>query len=165
MSTRYVWGRYDYALDLERTINAPSSLGEMTVEAMDVYLSSQIAVGTGNTVELLNPSVDSHPWGIRNVQVSAGQYFYVEVHDGYRTRIPSSGIYYAANGCTLNFDDRGTKWYLRLTRGQLQLYIYYTRGTKVGTISNASSSTYPPRDNCVLSYRYWPLRSPRSSPR
>ena len=32
-------------------------------------------------------------------------------------------------------------------------------------LSNASQNAYPPRDNCVLSYRYWPLRSPRSSPR
>ena len=39
------------------------------------------------------------------------------------------------------------------------------KGSASGNVSNAASSTYPPRDNCVLSYRYWPLRSPRSSPR
>ena len=39
------------------------------------------------------------------------------------------------------------------------------KGAANGTVSNAAQDTYPPRDNRVLSYRYWPLRSPRSSPR
>ena len=39
------------------------------------------------------------------------------------------------------------------------------KGAANGTVSNAAQGTYPPRDNCVLSYIYWPLRSPRSSPR
>lgn len=100
-------------------------------------------------------------WGVSNSSNNSfSRLYYANVHS--TDDMTLSDTYNSSSGEGENY---------RIDSGPLSTpsgnaYIYdIGKGTANGTVSNAAQGTYPPRDNCVLSYRYWPLRSPRSSPR
>lgn len=175
MSTRFVWNKSEVSVSYEKNgyVNSfsPDVHGNIKIKIAN---SSDLLVPvfSGNNAStssfrMPNPSSEkafqvAAPSG--RVSVPANAYWTVVAANSNSDTV--STLYQAGTSRTYIRTDFVRDWELQL--GQNQNYNVIARrapGAFVATLSNAASSTYPPRDNCVLSYIYWPLRSQRSSPR
>ena len=167
MSNRYVWQRFNYSTERqqgEQTIRV--NLGRVqiayiyiTENASNVSPPASASSWPANA-ELTDYDEVLKVYSVIDDTIPHANYFSLST-DEYG---PDStyGVYYTRYNIEANLNEN----YIVFGQPYPTKVVYQAiKGEASGATSNASQSTYPPRDNCVLSYRYWPLRSPRSSPR
>lgn len=152
MSNRYVWEQSAITPHSGETYSGIANLGNPNVgtyKPLIVRFSNRIAPSGNSTEITLTGTINTERlYETYNVRISAGYYFYAYTTDGYR--FPSAGVCYVASNALLSVRTGGNQFYL--DGGSIRELDQYAKGTLVGTVSNASSSTYP-QDG--VSGNYW----------
>lgn len=151
MSLRYVWNYRSATPHESGTISAvdflftfPRSSGTeiISYSGDDSWLTND---SSGN-ITIANPTKE-----ICDPMSGYGGYdgfvYWFEVGSN---RAPSTGVFRSHGGDWMSFGDGDYPnneydgWYAQITRGSVSIYDKWTMGSDVSSISNASSSTYPP---------------------
>ena len=143
MSTRYVWGKYNYELINAGTITSTDVILSWDEDntSPTIYYSKEaeksgnqiVLAGTIKNEKITKAGPDEYP-----SDFSGSGYAYITL---YGNKYPEQGLYYG----TLLFRRYGVGPWVSLspTRYTLTHYSGYGKTSKIGTVSNASSSTYP----------------------
>lgn len=86
-----------------------------------------------------------------NQNIDAGDYFYVTIDS---EKAPTEGVYYAETSIALRHPS-GTD-HVDILSGTVEIQLRYNKGSVIDTVSNASASTYPPRNYSLKFARIWP---------
>ena len=159
MSTRHVWDKYSLALEQQDALPYPSSWEVYNIDpssSMYIYRALAYTIENGQ-IKLVNPQSEAAYWSAmmddRNEYYFNGNtYFYIANEDGgYRNPI-SGGVYYGASPrfvLSMKYNSAHEMRNFMTNDGQGRSI--YSGGVgqgdeHLGTVSNASSSTYPPCD-------------------
>lgn len=165
MSTRHVWDKYSLALEQQDALPYPSSWEVYNIDpssSMYIYRALAYTIENGQ-IKLVNPQSEAAYWSAmmddRNEYYFNGNtYFYIANEDGgYRNPI-SGGVYYGASPrfvLSMKYNSAHEMRNFMTNDGQGRSI--YSGGVgqgdeHLGTVSNASSSTYP-QDG--VSGNYW----------
>lgn len=152
MSTRYVWEKSNYELINAGTITSTDVILSWDEDntSPTIYYSKKaeksgnqiVLAGTIKNEKITKAGPDEYP-----SDFSGSGYAYITL---YGNKYPEQGLYYG----TLLFRRYGVGPWVSLspTRYTLTHYSGYGKTSKIGTVSNASSSTYP-QDG--VSGNYW----------
>lgn len=151
MSNRYVWGKYTYEIAKETESGGFLFSARAYSTNPTCYYSASLQV-SGNSIALAGDA-SSVNWSTVTTTGSSGQliantptYFYVE-REG--TRYPTTGLYFASPTLTYVseiYSYSGVSYFNFYVKSgtTLQLCSGPVQGSTVGSVSNASPSTYPP---------------------
>ena len=161
MSTRYVWSKNDYSITKGNTYTYNNSVytANNPSVVINLYSSSTLAINSSGT-NLGIPIAEKTGLYVSDGTVISNQkvYFYFTV--GSR-RYPTKGVYFAApRGAIHKWTYSQSTFIGPATATTWQEVTGASKGSPVGTVSNAASSTYPPRDYASKSARMWPYSAP-----
>ena len=164
MSDRYVWERYNFTADLQQAEQTSSVWVQASTGDAYIYTTKDIgnlSLPSSVTSWPANPQMNNYEerlWinsGMDDT-ISNGNYFALAGNN----RGPDStyGVYYTSRNISAKVMSTSASQ-VRVQFGVPYPYkmVYQPiKGSSAGEISNASSSTYPPRNYSLKSARIWP---------
>ena len=161
MSTRYVWSKSNIAPQIGATYSGGNTIFSYRNNSAPYIYYSSIASPSGSDIvlsgsighEYVNPGQALPDWPLN---WSGPGYLYIL--DSSSQKVPSKGLFYLPGvGQKLERSGGSVGSSLNVRSGEtVYMYTGYAAGTAVGTVSNASSSTYPPQYYAPKFARIWP---------
>lgn len=174
MSTRYVWGRFNFSPEYKLSDDycpvgsyeeggTLVNNGQMSSTTTFFYMASSLTMSysdsRGAVARINDEDYDLVNYQYGNITVPAGMYFKAPLNSAYEKGEYSDPIYYAETSCNIRGQVYENQWGneykgLFIRSGKVKEVIPYTqKGSKVSDVSGTSQSTYPD-DGVQGSYWY-----------
>ena len=174
MSTRYVWGRYNFSPEYKLSDDycpvgsyeeggTLVNNGQMSSTTTLFYMASSLTMSysdsRGAVARINDEDYDLVNYQYGNITVPAGMYFKAPLNSAYEKGEYSDPIYYAVTSCNIRGQVYENQWGneykgLFIRSGKVKEVIPYTqKGSKVSDVSGTSQSSYP-SDGVQGSYWY-----------
>ena len=174
MSTRYVWGRFNFSPEYKLSDDycpvgsyeeggTLVNNGQMSSTTTFFYMASSLTMSysdsRGAVARINDEDYDLVNYQYGNITVPAGMYFKAPLNSAYEKGEYSDPIYYAETSCNIRGQVYENQWGneykgLFIRSGKVKEVIPYTqKGSKVSDVSGSSQSSYP-SDGVQGSYWY-----------